>query len=62
MHNFDRPSSDVSDVREAIENRVGQLVNAKAVQALADSISHISSEISALKLIEANFHRDDIES
>ena len=62
MHNFDRPSSDVSDVKEAIENlRVGQLVNAEAVQALADSISHISSEISALKLIEANFHRDDIE-
>ena len=62
MHNFDWPSSDVSDVKEAIENlRVGQLVNAEAVQALADSISHISSEISALKLIEANFHRDDIE-
>ena len=31
------------------------------MQALADSISHISAEISALKLIEANFHRDDIE-
>ena len=62
MHNFDRPSSDVSDVKEAIENlRVGQLVNVEGVQALADSVSHISSEISALKLIEANFHRDDIE-
>ena len=31
------------------------------MQALADSISHISSEISALKQIEANVHRDDIE-
>lgn len=56
MHNFDRPSSDVSDVKEAIENlRISQLVNAEALQALADSISHISSEISTLKQIKVNF-------
>ena len=62
MHNFDRPSSDVSDVKEAIEDlRIGQLVNTEAVQALADSISLISSEISTLKQIKANFHRDDSE-
>ena len=62
LHNFDRPSSDVSDVKEAIENvRIGQLVNAEAVQALADSISHISSEISTLKHFKANLYRDDSE-
>ena len=51
MHNFDRPSSDVFDVKEAIENLgIGQLVNFEAVQALADSIFHISLEISTYEI------------
>ena len=62
MYNFDRPSSNASDVKEAIENiRLGQVVNTEVVQALADSISHISSKNSILKQIEVNFHQDDSE-
>ena len=60
MYNFDRPSTNASDIKEAIENiRNGQVVNIEVLQALADSISHISSKNSILKQIEVNFHRDN---
>ena len=39
--------------------RIGQVVNTETMQALADSISYISLEISILKQNEANFRQDN---